>query len=170
HRRILGGAMPKTQNVLFTLQINPDGGHQAVPAKELAVDHQDQQVLGNRPLHEALQLLSRRSFPMPADAGALDAVALQTAFNGPFVVPGRALAGQLTLHSFLELTLLLKRLVADQGHLLVLSAAQSGPFQMDLTSPVDDVTGLVPMPTSQLLAPATDLLLDFRFHDLLDEG
>src|SRR5437867_405603 len=170
HSRILCGTMPKTQNVLFTLQIHANGCHQAIAAKELAVDHQDQQILRNGSLHETLQFLSRRRFPMPADAGALDPITLKTAFNGPFVVPGRTLAGELALHRFLELAILLKCLVAGQGHLLILPAAQPWPLQPDFTAPVDDVTGLMSVPTSRLLAPPTNLLLDFGFQDLLDDG
>src|SRR4051794_3321101 len=107
---------------------------------------------------------------MPADAGALDPIALETALNGSFVVAGRTLAGELALHSFLQLAILLKRLIAGQGHLLILPAAQPWPLQPDFTAAVDDVTRLMPVPPSRLLAPAPNLLLDFGFQDLLDDG
>src|SRR6266446_2449781 len=42
--------------MLFTLQINPDRGHQTIASKELAIDHQHQQILRHGPLHEPFQV------------------------------------------------------------------------------------------------------------------
>src|SRR2546426_6673524 len=114
HSRILCGTVPKTQNVLFTLQIHANGCHQAIAPKELAVDHQDQQILRNGSLHGTLQFLSRRRFPMPADAGALDPITLKTAFNGPFVVPGRTLAGGVGVPRLLALAIFFESLGTGQ--------------------------------------------------------
>src|SRR5207249_6489313 len=88
--------------MLFTLQINPDRGHQTIASKELAIDHQHQQILRHGPLHEPFQLFSRGGFPVATDARALDAIALQATLNGSLIVPTRALARQLSSDRFLE--------------------------------------------------------------------
>src|SRR5439155_15275860 len=106
-----------------------------------------------------------RRFPVATDTGALDAIALKTVLDGALIVPRRALSGQLTRHRFLKFAVLLKGLIAGQGHLFVLPAAQARPLQIDLAPSVDHVTGLVAMPASWLLAPVANFLLDLRCHD-----
>src|SRR2546426_3951936 len=179
--------------MLFTLQINPDRGDQAIASKELAVDHQHQQILGHRPLHQPFQFFSRGGFPVATakelerlmqrpvpkdsrggfpvatDARALHAIALQAALNGSLVVPSRALPHHLSSHRFLQFSILLKRLITGQADLFVLTAAQTGSIDCHFASPEDHVTGLMPMPANRLLAPWAELLLDLRFHDPLDD-
>src|SRR2546428_5062082 len=155
--------------MLFTLQINPDRGDQAVASKELAVDHQHQQILGHRPLHQPFQFFSRGGFPVATDARALHAIALQAALNGSLVVPSRALPHHLSSHRFLQFSIPLNRLITGQADLFVLTAAQTGSIDCHFASPEDHVTGLMPMPANRLLAPGAELLLDFRFHDPLDD-
>src|SRR2546423_11685154 len=112
--------MPETQDMLLALQINPDGCHQAVYAKKLAVNHQRQQIFGNWTLHELFQLFGSSRFPVPADAGSFDAIALQASFDSSLIVPSRALPRHLSSHRLLHLTVLLKGPVAVQGHFLSL--------------------------------------------------
>ncbi len=162
--------MPDAQNVLSTLHINPDGGHQAVAAKEFAVNHQHQQIFGDRSLHERFQLLSGRRFPVATDTGALDAIALEATINGSLVVPGRTLPGQLPRHRLLQFAVLLKGLVTGQGHFLILLAAQTWPLQGDFAPGVDHVARLVPVPVTLLLTPGTHFLVDLRGHDPLNDG
>src|SRR6266581_6144170 len=156
--------------MLFTLQNNPDRGHQAIPRKELAVDHQHQQILGHRPLHQPFQLFSRGGFPVATDARTLDAIALQATLNGSLIVPTRALARQLSSYRFLQFSIPLKGSITGQADLFVLTAAQPGSLQGHFAPPEDHVTGLMPVSRNQLLAPGAELLLDLRFHHPLDEG
>src|SRR5204863_4978974 len=102
------------------------------------------------------------------DTGVLDALALKTFLDGALIVPRRALSGQLTRHRLLKFAVLLKGLIAGQGHLFVLPTAQARPLQIDLAPSVDHVTVLVAMPTSWLLAPVANCLLDLRCPDSLD--
>src|SRR3989442_6329245 len=156
--------------MLFTLQINPHGGHQAIARKELAVDHQHQQILGHGPLHQFVQFSNRSSFPMATDTRLLYPVTLQTAVNGSFIVAHRALAAQLSGHRLLQLALTLKSLIAGQLDLLLIGTAQSRALQANLAPSKDSETALMSMPPHRLPAPATELLLDLCFHDPLDDG
>src|SRR5215468_5813490 len=120
--------------MLFTQQINANSGDHAIPTQELAINHQHLQVLGNRPLHQPLQLQGRGCLPMPAHTGALDAVTLEATINGSLIVTRRALPGQLSGHSLLQLAAALKSLVAGQLNLLLSRTTQSGPLQTDLAT------------------------------------
>src|SRR6266705_2529872 len=126
--------------MLFTLQINPDRGHQAIPRKELAVDHQHQQILGHRPLHQPFQLFSRGGFPVATDARTLDAIALQATLNCSLIVPTRALARQLSSYRFLQFSIPLKGSITGQADLFVLTAAQPGSLQGHFAPPDDQFT------------------------------
>src|SRR5260370_12035785 len=162
--------MTDAQNVPATLPINPDGGHQAVAAKEFAVDHQHQQIFGDWSLHERFQFLSGRRFPVATDTGALDAIALEAAINGSLVVPCRTRPGQLPRRRFLQFPVLLKGLVSGQGHFLILPSAQAWPLQSDFAPGVDHVARLVPVPTALLLTPLAHLLSNLGGHEPLNDG
>src|SRR5215831_9101498 len=160
--------MPQAQNMLFALHIQAHGGDQAISAEELAVDHQHQQVLWDWPLEQTFQLFGGGSFPMPADAGTLDAIAFETTLDGPLVIPGRALPSQLTGDSLLQLALLLKGFVAAQVDFFSVAAAQTRPLQLHFAPAIDHITGLRAVPVHRLLAPGAQLLLNFGFHYLPD--
>src|SRR6266699_3398248 len=166
---ILGGSMPQAQNVLSALQINADGRHQAIAAKELAVEHQRQQLLGDRPLHQSLQFLGRGSRPVPAYAGALYPIACQTALNGTFIVTRGALPGQLLGHRLLQFAPALKSLVAGQLDLLFVRTTQPWPLQCYFAASEDHVTWLMAIPPHRLLAPLAGSLLDLGFHNPLND-
>src|SRR5262245_8885948 len=154
--------------MLSTLSINAYGGNQAVPSKEFAVDHQHQQIFRDRPLHQLLQFFGGGCFPMPTDARTFDPIALQTALDGSLVITAGALPQQLASDSLLHFAILLKGLIAAQGHLLVLTVAYSGSSQSYFSASKDYVAGLLAVAPTQLMAPATYLALNLRFHHLAD--
>src|SRR5436190_12124967 len=151
--------------MLFALQINADGCYDAVPRKELAIDHQHQQILGHRPFHQLLQIPGCGCFPMPANAGSFDAVTLQTAIHGSFIVTAGALAAKLANHRSLHLAVALKGFVAGELNLLVVRATQTWPLQIDFAPVENDIPRLLPMSPDRLLSPATGLLFDLRPHN-----
>src|SRR5712675_1625499 len=107
---------------------------------------------------------------MPAHAGPLDAIALQTAVDGTLIIPGRTLASQLASHRVLHFAVFLKRLVAGQGDFLILPVAQTWPLQSYFAPRINDEPWLMAMPVRRLLPPLAHFLVDLRSQDSLNEG
>src|SRR5437899_7099046 len=146
--------------MLAAFQINANGGDYALAREEFAIDHQHEQLFGNWPLQQLLELLGGGSLPMPAHTRTLDPVTFKTTLDGSFVVSGRALPYQLPLHRLLHLPVLLKGRIGVQSDFFILATAQARPLQLDLAPPKDHVSGLLPMSADPLPTPHLSLDLD----------
>src|SRR5262249_8086446 len=146
HGRIFRRSMPQAQQMLFALFIKANGRDDAMASEEFAVDQQGDRVRRHRPLTQLFEFLSRGGFPMTADAGALDAIALEGLLQSSFVVARRTVPGQQTRHRFLHLRLGLKGFVALQWHFFVITdTAQARPLQGHLPALEHYKSGLMTM-------------------------
>src|SRR5215471_12515494 len=144
-------------------------GDQTITAKEFAVDHQHQQLLGDGSLQQLVQLVGRRCFPVSADAGFGDAIARQTIIDSSGIVARRALANQLSRYRLLQFAIALKALIALKANLLIISTAQARPLQFDLATSKDDESWLMAVAPHRLLTPLAGPLLDLGLHHPLDD-
>jgi hypothetical protein len=76
----------------------------------------------------------------------------------------------LARHCLLHFAVFLKRLVADQRHLLILAAAQTRALQYYFAASINHITSLMAVPMHRLAAPETHFLADLGLHDPLNNG
>jgi len=85
---VLRRAVPQAQHVFGALAIDSQRHDQAFLPEIFGINEQHLDVRRHGPLAKFLQLRGRGRFPLPAHAGAANAVALQALVNRPGVIPG----------------------------------------------------------------------------------